>query len=134
MLELVIFKYIDGSGRMVVALDAYPPREMCGKTGWHVFSSSCSVPLLRLKSSQQLLINWFVQDGLHVAGHLRKHQAYHAMLFESVDGDAPLAPKTQEHLEWTLGMRCIAHIGQSVVKATVSPWMTKECSDDAHMV
>ena len=134
LLEGVILKYKDLHGRTHACMRMFPPREMIGKTGWHIFGSACDIPLVRHSCLTIIILHFYLQDGLHSKGNLRKQQAYHSLLFENPTDAMSDETSSGEHLEWVFGMRCILHVGQSGVKAAISPLMTKDINSDAHIV
>ena len=87
LLGLQILKTIDERGRHLQCIHFYSPRELVGKTGWHVWSSSLDCPSLVHAASvaSNIRVQVYIQDGLHASGMTSKHAAYAQLYYEGVE-------------------------------------------------
>ena len=133
LLDLVIAKTFNHTGQFVQALHFYAPRNMAGKTGWHIFTGSleCLCTFHCVPKTDVIKVDVLVQDGLHAAGMKAKQVAYRHLLYDhfSCEGEEPSACS---HMHWTFGWRCILHIAQSASKWGLAPVLSESIQHDAH--
>jgi hypothetical protein len=124
--ERYIAKYLDSGGKIQIAMQLKPPRLMQGKTGWHVINATLEDPFIRNTLPNNILIHFYIQDGLHSKGMYHKQRARHELYYDlHDDGSDNDDLYLQRCSDWVFGMRCILHIGSSAVKWGLAPLITE---------
>ena len=72
LLELLFLKTFNAHGKRMVEQLLFAPRAVRGKSGRHVWNSSCEMPVLREHCRTSIAVNLCSQDGLHSAGQTRE--------------------------------------------------------------
>ena len=116
LLERELLKTLDENGRIHLAMTFTPPRPMlAGKSGWHIFQAATERrDLLRLQAPSNMVLNWYVQDGLHSDQFGRRQAGRHALFYEMLYGDIGSDPSAEERgivLSW----RCSLHVASSAI-------------------
>jgi hypothetical protein len=133
LLEKLILKTIDSSGKISIAMKLKPPRSMIGKTGWHIFGAALDTDLLRFKVARNIIISVYLQDGLHSASITRWQQARHELFYDFAENLQEHEVLHQRSMDWVFGWRCILHIASSSIKWGLTPWSSESILEDTHI-
>jgi hypothetical protein len=131
LLENTVLKTFDEQGKITMALRIVPPRLMFGKSCIDIFAASLENPYMRLHVSKSVIVNMYIQDGLHAKGFARKQWSRHELHYShDVDNiDKFMSWAT----EWTIGMRCVSHSASSALRWGLATFVSESTVDDAHM-
>jgi hypothetical protein len=132
--EKILYKTMDPFGQRLAAIQHKPPRLMRGKTGWHVFAATLEDKFLRRELPSNILVNLFLQDGLHLLSMQRRSEARHELYYDlqACDPDDYIL-HNKRMMDWVLGWRCTLHKASSGVQWGLSPWTTEDILSDAHI-
>ena len=131
--ETMIMKCFDLCGKMVSALTLCPPRNLPGKTCWHIMGAAAAHPCLRLRCPKQLLVTVYLQDGLHAQAFGRRMRARHELFYDLDAGSVGELKEEQRCLDWVFSYRCILHICSSGLKWGLTPHCSEAILDDTHL-
>ena len=134
-LEREILKTIDKNGTIHLAMAFTPPRPMLnGKSGWHIFQAAVETrDMLRIKAPHNVLVHFYVQDGLHADQFGRRQAGRHELFYDLVyDADRKdlLAAEKDIVLCW----RCTLHVASSGIHwGQLNATPSSITLDDIHM-
>ena len=112
-----------------------PPGPMLnGKSGWHIFQAAVETrDMLRTKALNNILVHWYVQDGLHADQFGRRQAGRHELFYDVVYGEDrkdPLAAEKDIVLCW----RCTLHVASSGIHwGQLNATASSSTLDDIHI-
>ena len=135
LLERVILKVLGPSGKVSMAMRSMLPREMLGKTAWHVFGGCLGVPLLRQQLHEGIVLTVYLQDGLHFRNFKKKAEARHRLFYEGFFAQQDdVANWTTEQNDWVFVFWCVLHLFGLAMKWGLAAVTTrKDLVDDVHI-
>eukprot|EP00974_Lingulodinium_polyedra_P047725 4582194-Lingulodinium_polyedra.AAC.1 len=116
------------------ALVCIPPRLLEAKGGWDVLGASLVHAWPRHHAPQAIIVNIYLQDGLHAVSFGRRQQARHELYYDVAAADGEEALLAGRLRDWVLPMRCMLHVASSSLKWGLSRWCSESVLDDTHMV
>eukprot|EP00974_Lingulodinium_polyedra_P042252 4055109-Lingulodinium_polyedra.AAC.1 len=75
---------------------------------------------------QQIVVSFYLQDGLHAGSFNRWHRARHELYYDVRVGDGDAAASEQRCKDWAIGMRCLLHVASSAVKWSLAQWCSEQ--------
>lgn len=136
LLEREILKSRDVSGATSSTMMIHSPRPMLdGKNGWNILGAACERRnMMRMSAPSCIILNFFVQDGLHCNSLARRQAARHEEYYDvdmfdgGGDGDSLLREK-----DLVLSWRCILHIFSSGIQWMMKAWGDADLLSDLHV-
>jgi hypothetical protein len=139
LIEVTLLKTIDADLHIEMELPIPHFSRIGEKSGWVIFSSACRrAPILGggARCLEGVVLDVYLQDGLHAAGFLRRqlgrHHLYHWHVCDTPGGDDERRRKND--CDWTMGWRCMQHAAHSGVKWSVADLTTKDVLNHVHIV
>ena len=87
-----------------------------GKDGWRIWNAARQFRgLVRDQHPAGLLVNWYLQEGLHVHQFQRWMQSRHEEVYE-LNKDLLQEDPLDQDEEWTFSFRCVSHCASNAIK------------------
>ena len=130
-MQRTILKTIDMDEQVSMCMGFAAPKAMTsGKCGWRIWQAACDFAgMLRGRVPTRIVINFYLQGGLHTHQFSRWMQSRHEMLFELEPSICEREPLAKE-LDWTIAMRCASHCASSGIKWGLHPFLSEQLLDD----
>ena len=139
LVEVTFMKTIDDEDNIDMEFPIPHFTRIGDKSGWTIFQSACRRAAVLGGGDTGLegvVLNVYLQDGLHAAGFIRRqlarHYLYHHMFSAAPGGDDERRRK--DNCDWTCGWRCMLHGCHSGCKWSVIEYHSKEIVNHAHII
>lgn len=131
LMERAVLKTIDETERIQVAMLFAPPRPLSdGKDGWRIWNAAVHfADMLRDHLPSGIVVNWYLQDGLHANQFQRWMRSRHEMVYDLNEDLAEADPVIREK-DWTYSIRCVSHCASGSIKWALAQYTTNEVLDN----
>jgi hypothetical protein len=136
LLERAILKSIDRTGEVRSAIKMKAPRSMDnGKLCFNIYTAAMEFsPILKPQCPGNILMNVYLQDGLHAAGFGKHMTATHELHWDlNIDDLDPAECYEASQLDWTFFIKCVGHVTSNALKWGLSAVLVDGLNDEVTM-
>jgi hypothetical protein len=136
LLERAILKTIDRTGDIRSAIKMKAPRTMDnGKLCFNIYTAAMEfLPILKPTCPGNIVINVYLQDGLHAAGFGKHMSATHELHWDlNIDDLDPADCYEASQLDWAFFIKCVGHVTSNALKWGLSAVLEDGMNDEVTM-